>query len=108
MSNFFASPLGFSVHGITQARILDWVVISFSKGSYWPRNWTRVSYIKFFNDKPAKKLQIICVYTMYTVQNIVNIGVNYFITNTFKSGITKKCCKKYYQGHLLFHYANNH
>ena len=29
---------GFSVHGILQARILEWVAISFSRGSSWPRN----------------------------------------------------------------------
>jgi len=27
------SPPGFSVHGIFQARVLEWVAISFSKGS---------------------------------------------------------------------------
>ena len=37
------SPLGSSVHGILQARILEWVVIPFSKGSSWPRDQTRVS-----------------------------------------------------------------
>ena len=34
---------GSSVHGIFQARILEWVAISFSRGSSWPRNWTQVS-----------------------------------------------------------------
>ena len=34
---------GSSVHGISQARILEWVAISFSKGSSRPRDWTRVS-----------------------------------------------------------------
>ena len=34
---------GYSVHGILQARILEWVAISSSKGSSWPRDWTRVS-----------------------------------------------------------------
>ena len=29
------SRQGFSVHGISQARILEWVAISFSKGSFW-------------------------------------------------------------------------
>ena len=29
---------GSSVHGILQARILEWVAISFSRGSSWPRN----------------------------------------------------------------------
>ena len=39
------SPPGFSVHGISQARILEWVAISFSRGSSRPRNWTQVSCI---------------------------------------------------------------
>ena len=36
---------GSSVHGILQARILEWVTISFSRGSSWPRDWTRISCI---------------------------------------------------------------
>ena len=32
-----------SVHGIFQARILQWVAISFSRGSSWPRDRTQVS-----------------------------------------------------------------
>ena len=35
----------FSIHGILQARILEWVTISFSKGSSRPRDGTRVSRI---------------------------------------------------------------
>ena len=35
----------FSVHGILQARILEWVTISFSRGSSQPRDQTRVSRI---------------------------------------------------------------
>ena len=31
-----------SVHGIFQARVLEWVAISFSRGSSRPRDWTRV------------------------------------------------------------------
>ena len=31
---------GFSVHGILQARILEWVTISFSRGSSRPRDQT--------------------------------------------------------------------
>ena len=30
------------VHGIFKARILEWVAISSSTGSFWPRDWTRV------------------------------------------------------------------
>ena len=36
---------GFSIHEILQARILEWVAISFSRRSSWPRNWTQVSHI---------------------------------------------------------------
>ena len=36
---------GFSVHGIFQARILEWVAISSSRGSSWPRHHTWVSSI---------------------------------------------------------------
>ena len=36
---------GSSVHGIFQARILEWGAISFSRSSSWPRDWTRVSRI---------------------------------------------------------------
>ena len=34
---------GFSVCGLLQARILQWVAIFFSRGSSRPRNWTQVS-----------------------------------------------------------------
>ena len=36
---------GSSVHGIFQARVLEWISISFSRGSFWPRNRTWVSCI---------------------------------------------------------------
>ena len=36
---------GSSVHGILQARILEWVAISFSGGSSWLRDGTRISCI---------------------------------------------------------------
>ena len=39
------TPPGSSVLGISQARILEWVAISSSRGSSWPRDWTRVSCI---------------------------------------------------------------
>ena len=39
------SPPGFSVHGVFQVRILEWIAISFSRGSSQPRNWTQVSCI---------------------------------------------------------------
>ena len=37
--------LGFSVHGILEARILEWIAISFPRGSSQPRDQTQVSRI---------------------------------------------------------------
>ena len=37
------SPQGSSIHGIFQARILEWVGISFSRGSPQPRDQTHIS-----------------------------------------------------------------
>ena len=39
------SPSGSSVHGIFQARVLEWIAISFSRGSSQPKNQTQVSRI---------------------------------------------------------------
>ena len=37
---------GSSIHGIFQARVLEWVAISFSRGSSRPRDRTQVSHIE--------------------------------------------------------------
>ena len=39
------SPPGSSVHGIVQARILEWVAVPFSRGPSQPRDGTCVSYV---------------------------------------------------------------
>ena len=55
-----SSP-GSSVHGIFQARVLEWVVISFSRGSSQPRDLTWFSRIvgRHFlpSEPPGKPLQ---------------------------------------------------
>ena len=38
-------PPGSSVHGILQARILDWVALPSSRGSSLPKVQTHISYI---------------------------------------------------------------
>jgi len=37
--------MGYRVHGILQARILEWVAFPFSRGSSQPRDQTQVSCI---------------------------------------------------------------
>ena len=43
-------PMDYTVRGILQARILEWVAVPFSRGSFLPRNRTQVSHIvgRFF------------------------------------------------------------
>ena len=52
-------PPGFSVHGILQARILEWVTISSPKGSFPPRSQIWVSCItgRFFTDWVKRESQ---------------------------------------------------
>ena len=51
------SPPGSSVHRISQARRLEWVAISFSRGFSWPRDRTQVSCLtgEFFTTEPPGK-----------------------------------------------------
>ena len=55
-------PMDSSVHGISQARILEWVALSFSRGSSQPRDRIHVSCItgRFFTSEslvdPLKQL----------------------------------------------------
>ena len=49
--------MGCTVHGILQARILEWVAVPFSRGSSQPRDQTQVSRIavRFFTSEPQGK-----------------------------------------------------
>ena len=40
-----SDTMDYTVHGILQARILEWVTFPFSRGSSQPRDWTQVSHI---------------------------------------------------------------
>ena len=57
------SPPGFSIHGISQARILEWVTMPSSRGLSWPKKRTWVSWVagRFFThcitwEAPVKQL----------------------------------------------------
>ena len=56
---------GSSVHGMPQARILEWVAISFSRRSSCPRGWTRVSGIvgRRFTIWATREVNIIKAFT---------------------------------------------
>ena len=73
----FCNPMdrslpGSSAHGISKVRILEWVAISFSRGSFQPRDQTCVSCLAggFFTTEPPGKSQgthyFIRVYFIYS------------------------------------------
>ena len=59
---------GSSIHGILQARILEWVAISFSRGSSRPRDQTQVSRIG------GRRFNLWATREAPRVLNIVNIA----------------------------------
>ena len=71
------SPPGSSVHGISQARILEWVAIPFSSGTSLPRGQTPVSCLisciagEFFTTGTTREelLKIIWIYSEESLQN---------------------------------------
>ena len=53
------SPPASSTYGIIQARTLEWVAISFSRGLNRPSNWTYISYVsctdsRFFTTRASR------------------------------------------------------
>ena len=79
------SPPSSSVHGIFQARILEWVAISFSRGSSWLRDWTQVSW-KILYHWPISEYIYIYIYThththihTHTHNWILYIYINYIV-----------------------------
>ena len=55
-------PMDYTIHGILQARILEWVAFLFSRGSSQPRDQTKVSLIAggFFTSWATRKAQEYC------------------------------------------------
>ena len=68
---------GFSVQGISQAKILEWLAISFSRRSSLPRDWARIFCLagRFFSTEPLGKPYIssLCC----TVEANTMLQINY-------------------------------
>ena len=67
------SPPGSSVHGISQARIPEWVTIFFSRGSSWHRDWASISCVSciaggFFTAEPPGKFIKYMTFVIYQQQ----------------------------------------
>ena len=71
----FCDPMDYIVHGIFQARVLDWVAYLFSRSSSQPRDWTVVSCIAggFFTNW-AVRIAISYPYYIHINAGIWNLG----------------------------------
>ena len=77
--------------GIVQARILDWVAISSSRGSSWPRDWTSVSLISpalagHLEVKVAQSRPTLCEPMDYTVHRILQARILQWAAFPFSRG----------------------
>ena len=57
---------GSSVHGTLQARILEWVAMLSSRGSYWLRDWTWVSYVSWISRRVLYHPGDVYIHTFHT------------------------------------------
>ena len=71
---------GSSIHGIFQARVLEWVAISFSRRSSRPRDWTQVSHVvdRHFTDETEVDVFLGFLYDPVNVGNLIS-GSSYRI-----------------------------
>ena len=74
------SPPGSSVHGIFQARIVEWVAIPFSRGSSWPRDQTWISHFvgRFFTIWATREAQpsFLLVFYFYLLHMVCSNNQN--------------------------------
>ena len=75
------SPPGSSVHGILQARILEWVAIPFSRGSFLPGDQTCAAYISCIDggflttEPPGKSFPEATTFQLVTLKNMYGLNV---------------------------------
>ena len=100
-----SSPPGSSVHGILQARILEWAAIPFLRGSSQPRNQTRVSFIegRFFTiwtTREDKQLYIlrqfffICLWECW-IHALLTLQFRKMINETVREDLDQTKCSGY-------------
>ena len=79
------STPGSSVHGILQARILEWVAIRFSRESSWPGNWTRSPSLQADSSpsEPLGKPQLFLIHFLRQFQKEHHISY-YFLEEKLK------------------------
>ena len=83
-ATMWTSPPGSSVRGILQARTLEWVAISSSRGSSWPRDRTRASCIDRLSHQgsPYSPKVGSCLY----------LGLTCFRKNALEGDLVRRVC----------------
>ena len=77
-----------SVHGIFQAIVLEWIAISFSRGSSWPRDQTQVSHIvdRRFTIWATREVYLLLVRGKYSKLTVGVVPLDYmFLFFNFSS-----------------------
>ena len=72
-------PMDYIVHGILQARILEWEVFPFFRGSSQPRDWTQVSRTagRFFTSWTTREALYVYIMTQFVYLCIyVNLNIH--------------------------------
>ena len=99
----FCEHMYYTVHGILQARILEWVAFPFSRGSSQPRDWTQVSHTTggFFTiwaTKEALGIWSLCQIFSHVCSYSLNIDYYGFCIYKFKFQVFYQ----YFPLHLCF------
>ena len=95
------SPTGSSVHGILQARTLEPVAISFSRGSSWPKDQTCLSCIgRRVIYHWATKGSLIWIYHNSFLHLLVDVHLDHFLSGAVTYMI-RICVYKYSYRHVL-------
>ena len=96
------SLLGSSVHGIFQARVLEWVALSFSRGSSQPREWTPVSCIsgRHFTIWPPGK-PLVRIVLRRNMDNIKGNWTVWLPGACLPLSATSNCEGEWHTGHFM-------
>ena len=77
----YSTPI-FSVHEISNARLLEWVAISCSKGSFWPRDQTHIFCVSclaggFFTTEPPGATRSVHIFPPKSVSTLNSFSSQY-------------------------------
>ena len=82
------SPLGSSVHGIIQARILEWVAVLSSRGLFRPRDRTHITYVSCLRRVPYHKHYLGS--PKYCIDSITSVPTETYLEQQSLKGKGKK------------------